>query len=122
MRSSMRAFCSGFMLRYEKTPSNPVPTAWNAERLIPRGNEAKISGDVWPIMDRSLGEGMERRGLENRVREEAGREKERGWCPRIMESRVVFPEPEISAMGDMAHRWLLEGATLSRGESPKRRF
>lgn len=36
---------------------------------------------------------MERRGEPKRVREVAGREKDRGWSPRRRERRVVFPEP-----------------------------
>jgi hypothetical protein len=62
---------------------------------MPRGKEAKISGDVWPISVRSFGVGTSRRGCEKRVREVEGREKERGWCPRMRESRVVLPEPVV---------------------------
>lgn len=36
---------------------------------------------------------MERRGLEKRRRDEAGKEYERGWCPKMSERSVVLPEP-----------------------------
>lgn len=42
---------------------------------------------------RKVGVGVERRGFENRVRAEAGKENERGWCPRTSDRRVVLPEP-----------------------------
>ena len=51
---------------------------------------------------------MERRGDPKRVRDWAGREKERGWSPRRRERRVVLPEPGVG--------WVSEGEERERGK------
>jgi hypothetical protein len=39
------------------------------------------------------------------VSEVEGREKERGWCPSMMERRVVLPEPEVVSGREGRREW-----------------